>query len=266
MYRALSSHYYSKHVSGRMLLYNDSFWLGEQLRTLQSRQKSPEQLLHSKDKTSLESGSVELETFGKGAYKKEMESQRRRLTDLLEPAKGFENCTTEPFATRCEDAIDGIVSTIRDLNNRWSGVLSRSTLLQSLGSLISHVISAIILDIEDMSDISELESQQLTKLCSKISGLEDLFMPEGGAQSSNQGEADPVPLTAIYTPNWFRFQFLVNILESSLADIRYLWTEGELKLEFTPDEVVDLIEALFTDSEQRRRTIVDIKRGSTVSG
>ncbi|KAI9887292.1 MAG: hypothetical protein M1823_000886 [Watsoniomyces obsoletus] len=266
MYRALSSYYYSKHPSGRMLLYNDSFWLGDQLRILPSRQLSSEQLLTAKDKANLESNSVELETFGKVAYKKEMETQRRRLTDLLEPAKGFENCTTEPFAERCEDAIDGIVNTVRDLDCRWSDVLSRSALLQSLGSLISHVISAIILDIEDMSDISELESQQLTKLCGKISGLEDLFMPEGGTHSSHPSQADPLPLTAIYTPNWFRFQFLVNILESSLADIRYLWTEGELKLEFTADEVVDLIEALFTDSEQRRRTIVDIKRGSTMSG
>lgn len=251
-----------------MLLYNDSYWLGDQLRSLVSQlsQSPSEQFLQPHEKTNLESDSVELETFGKTAYKKEMETQRAGITTLLEAAKGFDDCTTEPNATRCEDVIDAIVSKIRDLSAIWSGVLSRSVSLQSLGSLISHIISAIVIDIEDMSDISELESQQLAKLCGKISDLEDLFMPDEDTSTPRQDQPDRVPLTPIYTPNWFRFQFLVNILESSLADIRYLWTEGELKLEFSADEVIDLIEALFTDSEQRRRIIADIKRGSTTSG
>jgi centromere/kinetochore protein ZW10 len=50
-------------------------------------------------------------------------------------------------------------------------------------------------------------------------------------------------------------------LESSLADIKYLWKEGELSLEFDAEEVVDLVEALFADSELRRRAVGDIRRG-----
>ena len=68
-------------------------------------------------------------------------------------------------------------------------------------------------------------------------------------------------MTAVYTPGWIRFQYLINMLDGSLADIRYLWSEGELRLELTADEVVDLIQALFADSEHRRRTIAEIKRG-----
>ena len=44
-------------------------------------------------------------------------------------------------------------------------------------------------------------------------------------------------------------------------DIKFLWTEGELSLEFGAGEVIDLIEALFADSEHRRRAVGEIRRG-----
>ena len=49
-------------------------------------------------------------------------------------------------------------------------------------------------------------------------------------------------------------------MESSLVDIKYLWTEGELALEFEADEVVDMIEALFADTDHRRKAIAEIRR------
>lgn len=73
-------------------------------------------------------------------------------------------------------------------------------------------------------------------------------------------------MTAVYVRNWLKFQYLVNILESSLADIKFLWVEGELRLEFSPDEVVDLIEALFAESDYRRKAIAEIRRVSRQEG
>jgi centromere/kinetochore protein ZW10 len=69
-------------------------------------------------------------------------------------------------------------------------------------------------------------------------------------------------MTAMYVRNWLKFQYLTTILESSLADIKYLWTEGELQLEFSPEEVIDLIKALFADSDHRRRAVAEIRRTS----
>jgi protein transport protein DSL1/ZW10 len=68
-----------------------------------------------------------------------------------------------------------------------------------------------------------------------------------------------VPQTLIYVPSWLRFQYLANILESSLVDIKYLWKESELRMEFTADEVVDLIRALFAETRQRRDAIAEIR-------
>ena len=145
---------------------------------------------------------------------------------------------------------------IHDVYKEWQPILSHSALLQSIGSLVSTVIHKIIVDIEDLGDISEPQSQRLVSFCNKVSKLEDLFTPEA------VDGAEPVPMTAVYVRNWLRFQYLVNILESSLADIKFLWLEGELRLEFSPAEVIDLIKALFAESDYRRKAIAEIRQNT----
>ncbi|KAK4697980.1 protein transport protein DSL1/ZW10, partial [Lecanoromycetidae sp. Uapishka_2] len=269
MYRASASSSYARHPSGSMFLYNDTLWLTEQLQDLQP-QHTTSSGARIQSRTAynlkLDTHSLALETFGKRAYTKEMESQRTIITDLLDGAQGFSNCTEHPFNQECDIAIASTVDRLRNLNREWKGVLSQSALFQSLGSLLSTMTNKIIVDVEDMSDISEPESQQLTTYCNRIAALEDLFQPTTTTSTSpadpgqNEGHDPPIPLTALYTPHWLKFQYLANILESSLVDIKYLWTEGELGLEFDTEEVVDLIVALFADSPHRRNAVAEIRR------
>lgn len=237
-----------------MFIYNDSLYIAEQLRKL----AKDDALVPSSGDAAFGPDVSALEHFGKRAYGKEMESQRTILGDLLDGAQGFSSCTESPFAHECDVAISSVVDRIRDLHKQWTPVLSHSALLQSIGSLLSTVANKIIVDVEDMNDISEPESQRLASFCNRIALLEDLFLPE--TQPNKDANETSVPLTAVYTPNWLKFQYLSNILESSLVDIKYLWTEGELSLEYGVNELVDLIEALFSDSEHRRRAIAEIKR------
>ena len=268
MYRASGPSTYSHHPSGPMFLYNDCLWLAERLQQLLSHQTtSLGKLIQSRTayNLNLDSHIQALETFGKRAYAKELETQRTIITDLLDGAQGFRNCTEYPYNQDCDVAVASTVDRLRDLNKQWKAVLSHSALLQSLGSLLSTVINKTIIDIEEMSDISEPESQQLTTYCNRIAALEDLFLPTKEQApnirpAAENDEQEPVPLTALYTPHWLKFQYLANILESSLIDIKYLWTEGELGLEFDTAEVTDLIVALFADSPHRRNAIAEIRR------
>ncbi|KAI2787453.1 hypothetical protein POX_f07817 [Penicillium oxalicum] len=245
MFKATASSFYSlKLGSGQMYLYNDSLYLAAQVR----------ELMMEHDLARLGADVEALERFGKFAYGKEMQTQSTIVTDLLDGAQGFGQCSEQPFKTECESAVSATTDRIRDVYKEWKPILSHSALLQSIGSLLSTVISKMIVDVEDLGDISEDQSKQLVALCNEVTMLEDLFTPEAN------GDAEPVPVTAVYVPNWLRFQYLINILESSLADIKYLWLEGELGLEFSTEEVVDLIEALFAESEHRRRAIAEIKR------
>lgn len=258
MFMAIAPSSYSMNLSGSMFLYNDSLWLAESLRRFTGTQfKRNSQINVGAAETEIST----LEAFAKRTYSKEMESQRTILGDLLDGAQGFADCTELPFSQECDIAVSSAVDRLRSVHEQWKVVLSHSALLQSVGSLLSTVINKLIADIEDMNDISEPESQRLAAFCSRIASLEDLFTPQQLPTAGRETE-QAIPLTAVYTPNWLKFQYLANILESSLVDIKYLWTEGELRLEFEAEELVDLIEALFADSEHRRKAIGEIRRAS----
>ncbi|PIG88297.1 centromere/kinetochore protein zw10 [Aspergillus arachidicola] len=247
MFKATASSFYGlKLNSGQMYLYNDSLYLADKVRNL-----SEEHQL-----SRLHADIDALEKCGKFAYSKEMQTQRTIITDLLDGAQGFSQCSEQPFLGECENAVSATVDRIHDIYKEWQPILSHSALLQSVGSLVSTVINKIIIEIEELGDISEAQSQQLVLFCNQVSKLENLFMPETADDKAR------VPMTAVYVRNWLKFQYLINILESSLADIKFLWLEGELRLEFSADEVVDLIEALFAESEYRRKAIAEIRRVS----
>lgn len=240
---------YSSTPKTSMLLYNDSLWLSEQLDGVARP--------YPKLKLGVDADVKALETFGKGAYSRELEAQKTILSDLMDGAQGFTNCTELPYSQECDIAIASTIDRLRYLDSEWRPVLSWSALLQSIGSLLATVINKMIIDMEDMPNISDPQSQRLAALCGRITLLGDLFTPQ---ERPTAADENPIPHTAIYTPGWLKFQYLANILESSLVDIKFLWVEGELGLEMTVDEVVGLIEALFEDSDHRRRAIAEIRR------
>ena len=249
MFRATAPSFYETSMSsGNMHLYNDCLYLSERYKDVMST--AP--INNNGDDVAA------LEKFAKSAYAREMDTQRTVLGDLLDGAQGFASCTEYPFSVECETAVTSTVDRIKIVHEEWKTILSQSALLQSTGSLLATIIEKVIKDIEDMEDIPEAESQRLASFCSQISKLDVLFTPQR-ANETPASEESP-PMTAVYVYNWLRFQYLANILESSLVDIKYLWTEGELSLEFTVDEVVDLIKALFADSHHRRNAISEIRR------
>ncbi|EHY52459.1 hypothetical protein ABEF95_014970 [Exophiala dermatitidis] len=260
MFRAVAPSYYGASPTLTDLhRYNDSLYIAERLRD------SMETTAGTARPPSLDSDIKAMERSARLAYSKEMETQRLIIWDLLEGAQGFVACTQFPYSQEIENAVSAVVDRIRTLHRLWKPVLSTSALMQSIGSLLTMVIAKVISSIEDMDDISEPESQRLTALCQQIASLDDLFLSNAPRdvkeERGESGGAESVPMTAVYVSNWLRFQYLINILESSLVDIKYLWTEGELSLEFSEDEVVDLIKALFAESSHRRNAIAAI-RGS----
>ncbi|PYH47440.1 uncharacterized protein BP01DRAFT_354636 [Aspergillus saccharolyticus JOP 1030-1] len=247
MFKATASSFYDHKLNaGQMYLYNDTQYLAGEMRAI----------MEEHHLTRLQADIEALEKFGKLAYSKEMQTQRTIVTDLLDGAQGFGQCSEQPYLGECENAVAAAVDRIRGVYAEWQPILSHSALLQSIGSLVATVVSKMVIDIEDLGDISEPQSQRLVSFCNQVSKLEELFMPEA------KDNTERVPMTAVYVQNWLKFQYLINILESSLADIRFLWVEGELSLEFSSEEVVDLIEALFAESEYRRKAIADIRRQS----
>ncbi|KAI9686633.1 MAG: ribosome biogenesis protein ytm1 [Bathelium mastoideum] len=260
LYRATASTCYSTLPASNMFLYNDSARLSDRLRSFLREQAQKEEHPNSRasakpaTKLKLELDIKALDSLSRRAYGQEMESQRTTLRDLLNGARGFANCTEPPFAGECDSAVSTTVNHIRDVYNQWKDILSRSALLQSIGSLVFTVISKVIADIEDMPNIGEEESQRLRHFCDEISQLNDLFVQK------HPDESVASDMTLYVIPNWFKFQYLGQIMDSSLADIVYMWKESELRLEYEASEIIDLIEALFAESEHRYKAIGEIKK------
>ncbi|KAI9655653.1 MAG: ribosome biogenesis protein ytm1 [Alyxoria varia] len=258
-YRAIAANSYQRIDGGNMLLYNDCMRLSEELaafvKELQEKDEASGQPRSAWPSTrmKLENDIVALQGFGRRAYGREMESQRTIIRDLVDGAQGFANCTEAPFADECDNAVAMTIDHLRSVAKQYQTILGRNALLQTLGSLLSTVTNKMILDIEDMSAIGDEESKRLRHYCNEICKLGDLF-----TQEREEGAKEEV--TALYTPDWIKFQYLSEIMESSLADIRYLWTEAQLKLEFEAEEVVDLVEALFADTTHRRQAINEIRQ------
>lgn len=235
-------HYASASALCRMNLYNDALYLVQKL------SETPQ--------GSSQTDIAAMSKFARSVYSTELSTQRTVLLDLSDNAQGFVSCTVEPYHSQCESAVSSITDYIRALHSQWAGILSTSHLAQSIGSLISSVMSKMIKEIEDMEDIQESESRQLLQLMERLSALEDLFK---AANTSHSSEQEIQTTIALHASAYLRFQYLQQILDGSLADIKYLWTEGELSLEFEQDEVVDLIKALFAESSHRRSAIQAIK-------
>lgn len=250
MFRATAPDHYSASLSlSRMNLYNDTLYI---MQCLTESAINPS--------TSLSSDVETLSKFARQTYTSELTTQRTVLHDLLDNAQGFISCTVEPYLSQCESAIASTTDYIRALHSQWSPILSPSHLLQSIGSLLNSVMSKMIKDIEDMEDISEAQSQKLIKFMESVSKLEDLF---GTSQSVSTRNAElPSSTIALHVASYLRFQYLQQILEGSLADIKYLWTDAGLGLEFSRDEVMDLIKALFAESSHRRSAIQVIRSGN----
>lgn len=252
IYRATAPTAYGKVDVGNMLIYNDSTQLADKLKEWQHEVHNA-----SGAKLRLDADVVALESFAKRAYSTEMESQRTILKDLLDGAQAFGHSTEQPYQRECEAAVSSTVERLRDVWRMWKDVLSQGALLQSLGSLLSSVTGQMTREIEDLGDISEAESKQLRILCDQVTTITDIF-----TQPPAEGEeGNPRDMTFVYSPTWIKFQYLAEVLESSLADIRWMWKEGSLRLEFESEEVVELVEALFAESRLRREAVDEI-RGS----
>ncbi|KAF4552370.1 Hypothetical protein D9617_10g073510 [Elsinoe fawcettii] len=255
LYRAMALTAYDKIANGKMLLYNDSKRMADLLQALIDGDTGtrPDIELTAPLTRKLTQDVKNFELCAKVSYAAEMESQKTIIRDLMDGAQGFSNCTTQPYAAECDNAVEGTIERIRTVYDQWSDILSKSALKQATGSLLGTATSKFMVDIQELSDIGEVESKQLLGYVKSISSLGKLF------EEQNAETKEIRDMTPLYCPNWLKLQYFGEILDGSLADIKYLWTEGELSLEFQAEEVVDLIEALFADSDHRRKAISEIR-------
>lgn len=233
-------------------LYNDAMYMAEKLSEFSAAWKEREDLTpKAKTMLRLDNDIKTLQNFANRSYSNEMSIQKTILQDLL----GGTQSLMQQDET--EASIEAGTARIRLMETTWEPILARSVLSQAMGSLVDALSTRIISDVLDMSSIGQEESTNIANLIGIATTLDDLFLPSklGGTEPVE----DEVAVTQQYAPTWLRLQYLGELLRSNLNDVKFLWCEGKLSMDFTVDEVVDLIEASFEDNARTRETIKEIR-------
>ncbi|PQE26085.1 is centromere binding at prophase protein [Rutstroemia sp. NJR-2017a BBW] len=226
--------------------YNDAMWLCDQLKDFATKWQSRTDLPpRARNLVKLDSEIKYLESFGKRSYKKEMDTQRTILRDLLAGSQNFLQQGDAPAV------INTVIDHIKKESANWKTILPYSTWASAVGNLINTVALKIINDVFDLTDLGIDDAERVASLILQVETLDSLF--------KNENDEKQMPKTAQYAKDWIKLQFLGEILQSNLKDIRYLWFESELSFCFTKEEVIDLIELSFEKNVNSRQLIKDIK-------
>ncbi|KAH9443619.1 hypothetical protein Pst134EA_032529 [Puccinia striiformis f. sp. tritici] len=189
--------------------------------------------------------SEKLKALGVTVREKQLANQRTALMECLNEAEGFVETSREDRFSACERACKQVTHTLASLAQVWKPVMLRTEYLKSLGSLVEAVLRRILNEIEEQIDIEENDSKQLNSICKSLHSLINLF--------DLQPDFDHADIYR-YVPSWFKFCFLSELLEASMAEIMWMYHEGHLS-EFSQQEIIGLIKALFADSHLRAKNI-----------
>lgn len=130
------------------------------------------------------------------------------------------------------------------------------------GSLVNTIASRIIADVFDLSDISVDEAERIATVILRVEALDNLFLKQditGNKIPLVEENAEPIPTTSKFADKWIKMKFLSEVLQSNLAEVKYLWFESDLSLYFRVDEVVEIMGLSFQKNKAVRDAIKEIK-------
>lgn len=189
-----------------------------------------------------------LKMLGETYYAEEIAEKRQQVNDLMEQCEGFIASTAPSQQVHYYNVIQEVINLLSRLHERYESFLNHNAMFTALGTLAEAAIRYMTDSIMAMTDISEAESIELAKMGDTLSLVEQVF----------RRPYDPVPLAGMWCTSWFKFRYVLDILEANIDYILELWHENALS-DFTPDEIKHLLTALFSDSQKRRLAIEQIE-------
>ncbi|KAK3900957.1 Centromere/kinetochore protein zw10 [Staphylotrichum tortipilum] len=254
VFRAVSPYYYGPEIGGNMYLYNDSVYLAERLADFASAWKQRAGISpRAQAMLRLDNDIKALHAFANRTYTNELTIQKTILRDLLGGSQNLIH-TDDTSAS-----LSSAISRVHSLATAWEDVLARSVWQQAVGALADAVAGKVVSDVMELPSIGQDEAYEIAALIAKVEELDELFLPSRFGVGEGKGKEEEVPMTAQFAGGWLRMKYLSEVLQSNLAEVRFLWAEGELSLYFTPEEVVDLVLVSFEDNPRTKEAIREIR-------
>ncbi|KAG8737597.1 hypothetical protein FRC12_017081 [Ceratobasidium sp. 428] len=191
-----------------------------------------------------------LKALGESWFEDVLENEKLAIAKYLEPANGFKHMQDQAHYQECRRAVTRCTQAVTKFSRDTKPVLPVTKYYPALGTLVDDVLVRITEDILAMPDIPETESHRLHDICKILHAFESLFVLEGDTASN----------VTLHVPSWFKYSYLSELLEASLADIRHLFDIGAL-VDFSEQDLAHLIRALFSDSPKRQELIDRVLAG-----
>ncbi|KAL7415552.1 hypothetical protein BDY24DRAFT_263485 [Mrakia frigida] len=213
-----------------MQFVNDCAWLAEEARRLEGGESSI--------------SGEKMRALGERWFAGELAHQSHAMMEILDEAHAFVDSSSLQRSKDLEMCLKRVVFKMQLLSRVYKPILSTHLFLSALGSILNSVLARMLQETIALQDITTKESHRLNEVCKMIHPLEELFVEEVGMSSS----------VVAFVPLWLKFCYLSELLEASIADISYLFETGAL-IDFSTDELVSLMKALFSDTSLRAGTI-----------
>lgn len=255
LYRAIMPSFHrSRYLSDPtsiLVFRNDCYYLAKTLvRRLPENNKEIQRFEGFMDQ--LDDHSQKIAQLGEAAYQAALMQWMRSIQHVLkEKTHGFASIAeNRQWQQDCDDAINYIVEKVLAISQAIRPVVTESVVLDLVGRIVDNTLTQIIQDIEDLGDIGADDSHVIARSLNSLVRVIDAFsLPE--QEASEATVADLVP-------SWRKFWLLNGMLEMNLRDIMDSFRRGELQA-FEKKELVNLIYALFADTELRSNSIHEIE-------
>ncbi|CUA78197.1 Sorting nexin-41 [Cryptococcus neoformans var, neoformans B-3501A] [Rhizoctonia solani] len=178
----------------------------------------------------LQESQEKLKIFSESWFEEVLDNEKSAIAKYLEPTEGFRDMHDQTRYQECRRAITRCTHAISKFSRDTKPVLSFIKYRLALGTLVEDVLSRLTDDILSMHDIPETESHRLHDICKVMRTFESLFVADGESDS----------MVSQYVPSWFKYSYLSELLEASLADIRHLFDMGAL-VDFSEQDLAHLV-------------------------
>ncbi|KAG8678618.1 hypothetical protein FRC08_017636 [Ceratobasidium sp. 394] len=231
-----------------MRFSNDCTYLSEEMTRLIS--DIPEGAVGNAARPKFVEVQERLKALGESWFEDVLENEKLAIAKYLEPTEGFRNIQDQAHYQECRRAVTRCTQAVTKFSRDTKPVLPPAKYYIALGALVDDVLVRVTEDILAMPDIPETESHRLHDICRIVHAFESLFIIEGDTTSS----------VTLHVPSWFKYSYLSELLEASLADIRHLFDIGAL-VDFSEQDLAHLIRALFSDSPKRQELVDRVLAG-----
>ncbi|XP_060535333.1 centromere/kinetochore protein zw10 homolog [Cylas formicarius] len=175
-----------------------------------------------------------------------MQGQEKQINEIMSGAC-LNGATLEKLDPMTEKCVRQCLRQQELLKTVWQKVLCYNTYNKNIGCLVNTLCVFVIKSLVNFEDISaEVADQMADVLKLIITRAPKLF-------------ANPKEIV-LYVPSWYKFNEMHFILSASLMGISDRWADGKgpLALQFECDELKQLIQALFQNTDRRAAVLSKI--------